>query len=44
MNENEFDYYFAGISWGECFDILSPYQKRLDYDFETMEINKNERN
>ena len=44
MNENEFDYYFAGISWGECFDILSPYQKRLDYDFETMEINKNEKN
>ena len=36
MNENEFDFYFAGINWGECFDILSPYQKRLDYDFETM--------
>jgi len=44
MNEQEHDYYFAGISWGECFDILSPYQKRIDYDFETMEINKNEHN
>ena len=44
MNENEFDFYFAGINWGECFDILSPYKKRLDYDFETMEINKNEKN
>ena len=42
MDENEFDYYFAGVTCAECFEILSPYQRRLDYDFETMEQNKNE--
>ena len=42
MDEQEYNYYFAGVSWAECFDILSPYQKRLDYDFETLEQNKNE--
>ena len=42
MDEQEYNYYFAGVNWAECFDILSPYQRRLDYDFETMELNKNE--
>ena len=42
MGEQEYNFYFGGISWAECFDILSPYQQRIDYDFETSEINKNE--
>ena len=42
MGEQEYNFYFAGTNWAECFDILSPFQRRLDYDFETSEINKNE--
>ena len=42
MDQDQYDFYFAGQNWGECFDILSPYQKRLDYDLDTLEINKNE--
>ena len=41
MSENELDIIFFG-DWGECFDILSPFQIRLDYDTDTMELNKNE--
>jgi hypothetical protein len=41
MNENEFDFYFAGISWGECFDILSPYQKRLPEDISDIYLHDN---
>jgi len=41
MSETEYEIYFSGIDWGATFDLF-PKLEKLNYDPETLEVNKNE--
>ena len=40
MSETEFDIYFAGIDWGETFNLFPKVE--ITYDPEYQELTKNE--
>ena len=40
MSETEFEIYFAGIDWGEAFDLFPKVE--ITYDPEFQELSKNE--
>lgn len=42
MSEEEFEIYFAGCNWGSTFELFPKLEKKLTYDPETLEVNKNE--
>ena len=42
MSETEFEIYFAGIDWGETFDLFPKVE--ITYDPEFQELTKNDQN